>query len=250
MTTTPQPPNDVPQRISAENPWQTGTPTIPEGSQNYFLCAVLSKNANGDKIYTRPLSYLNRYEMPLADHLDETPDCAEDVDGRDDPLWTGWFEEMCDTCEVQLHCTQEVIAWMALPKYQPTAPTMKPKQELNMPSFACTDGEGGPDLSETLNKLSPHSVPATLEAMKAKLNFYEEADELQRQLYLSEQHKLSDYEKENSSLRAKLTAAELQVAELTRERDDFKVKLDIHALPTLPCYDQSKLTDPYIKRRP
>ena len=63
---------------------------------------------------------MNRYEMPLADHLDETPDCA--VDGHDDPLWTGWFEEMCDTCEVQLNYTNEVIAWMEMPIYAAAKP--------------------------------------------------------------------------------------------------------------------------------
>lgn len=95
--------------------WNTGTPNIPHGSRRTFWCAI--RGANG-RIYHRFLDYVNGYIMPLSDECYDAPTNAIPVD--DEGLefrWFGWHEVSCDSCDTQWAYTQEVVAWMELPKF-------------------------------------------------------------------------------------------------------------------------------------
>ena len=92
-------------------PWNTGTPEIPEGGMERFWCAVT-------KVYHRHLCYANKHPMPLNDYSDTVPDCAEPIEGDEDNYaWTGWYEESCEQCETQWQFSGKVVAWFILPKH-------------------------------------------------------------------------------------------------------------------------------------
>jgi hypothetical protein len=90
-------------------------PTVKPGSMDRFLCLIHSPG-NFNRQFVRPLLYANAYLMPLHDNYSDQPECAVSVNGEDDLSWTGWFEEFCDTCEIQMVFSGKVIAWIPLPE--------------------------------------------------------------------------------------------------------------------------------------
>ncbi len=99
---------------AAQAQWQTGIPTVPEGGREVFWCATITPNGN---LFHRHLAYLNGYIMPLSDSQDDPGDDAVAVGDDGDYAWSGWYEESCDQCETQWKFTDEIKAWMKMPKY-------------------------------------------------------------------------------------------------------------------------------------
>jgi hypothetical protein len=96
--------------------WNGHTPPVKEGCEQTFWCAVRGNNGG---IYHRFLQYSNRYVMPLSDSCCDAPKGCEPVPGSDGEefYWTGWFERSCDQCDTQWTFSDEVVAWMALPRF-------------------------------------------------------------------------------------------------------------------------------------
>ena len=65
------------------------TPTVPLGGQESFWCET--QNESGHK-YRRLLTYMNEYEMGLADDCDSAPlDNVRYDEEKDTWYWTGWI---------------------------------------------------------------------------------------------------------------------------------------------------------------
>ena len=93
--------------------FQSGKPSVPSGGRQVLWCAT--RNSEG-KIFHRHLAYLNAYIMPLSDSQDDPGEDAVPIGDDGDYAWSGWFEESCDQCETQWRFTDEVVAWMRLPR--------------------------------------------------------------------------------------------------------------------------------------
>jgi hypothetical protein len=118
--------------------WHTGTPDIPPGTQTRFW--VATRNDDG-KVFERLLVYGNQYRMPLGDDQDEPPSIAMPIENDEEYLWTGWWQESCESCETSWCFSGEIVAWMNLPSY-PMNPNA-PATYLGIQDF----GEGLPKLT-------------------------------------------------------------------------------------------------------
>ena len=98
------------------------TPTVPLGGQESFWCET--QNESGHK-YRRLLTYMNEYEMGLADDCDSAPlDNVRYDEEKDTWYWTGWFEPSCEQCEIHWTFHDKVLRWLPLPRFD--APAQHP----------------------------------------------------------------------------------------------------------------------------
>lgn len=102
------------QEDSRRLDFKTGTPNVKPGSREVFWCATAN---SAGKIYHRHLAYLNGYIMPLCDSQDDPGTNAVAVGDDGDYACTGWYEGSCNQCDTQWKFTDNVIAWIKLPRH-------------------------------------------------------------------------------------------------------------------------------------
>lgn len=96
-----------------------GVPPVAEGKDGNFWCLIKTREG---KTYWRPMLYLNRYRMDLAECAEPPPPPIA-VPADDEGLeyyWTGWMRGYCDHCECNwvwdTVADGEIIGWLPAPQ--------------------------------------------------------------------------------------------------------------------------------------
>ncbi len=102
------------QKVNAERPtsdssaWLAGAPEVLPGHRRNYLVTVQGQNG---RLYVRTAYYAQNFWLPWYDSY------ASDNDESEGKHWTGWMDDIVDTCGDDLTVPLEgtVIGYMALP---------------------------------------------------------------------------------------------------------------------------------------